>query len=337
MTVKRLSIIFLTLLIIASALWIFVLDTGERYPSKGGATVLEWLSMRAKEKSFPNIDQVEIDSVTQQADLALINSRAEQPRATWIGHATMLVQYQGVNFLTDPHLTSYPAPVDFVAPARLVPPALSYAQLPKIDFVVISHNHYDHLDHRTVDMLGSSVTWFVPMGLKSWFLARGIAQDKVIELAWWQSAHFSEQVTLTFTPSVHWSKRAPWDTNKSHWGSWSIQVADFNSWFGGDTAYDAEVFKQIGARLGPYDLAYIPIGAYSPRYFMSRQHVDPAQAVSIHQDIKAKRSIGIHWGTFQLTSEPYLEPVTLLEKALKEQNIAPDSFRAINIGESVTY
>lgn len=334
---KRFLVVLIGLCISIAIIWTFVLDVGVRYPSTGGATVFEWLSMRIQEDSFPEIDPAEVQSITQPADLALIHTRANKPRATWIGHATMLVQYKGVNFLTDPHFTDYPAPLDFVAAPRLVPPALDFKQLPKIDFIVISHNHYDHLDHRSVDMFGNSVTWYVPLGLKQWFLDRGIKDEKVIELEWWQSAQYNDHVSLTFTPSVHWSKRSPWDTNKSHWGGWSITIDDFNSWFAGDTAYDKVVFEEIGKRAGPFDMAFIPIGAYSPRYFMSRQHVDPAQAVSIHQDIISKHSIAMHWGTFQLTSEPYLEPVQLLKKALKKQQLTADDFTAINIGESISY
>ena len=208
--------------------------------------------------------------------------------------------------------------------------------MPKIDFIVISHNHFDHLDHRTVDMFANTVTWYVPMGLKAWFLDRGIRNDKVVELDWWQSSQFNDKVTLTFTPNVHWSKRSPWDTNISHWGAWSVNIDGFKSWFSGDTAYDASVFKEIGERAGPFDMAFIPIGAYAPRYFMSKQHVDPLQAVKIHQDIQSKLSIPIHWATFQLTQEPFLEPPELLLKSLKAAGIGQEKFNPINIGETVT-
>ena len=333
---RRFLIIASSILIAFCLYWLLGSNSTARYQSVGGATAIEWLTMRFNEGSFPEVNPADIKSITQPANLALINSVAESPRATWIGHATMLVQYRGINFLTDPHLTSRPAPIDFGVQKRQVAPAISFKDMPKIDFIVISHNHYDHLDHRTVDMFANSVTWYVPMGLKSWFLDRGIRSDKVIELEWWQSAQYNKEVRITFAPSVHWSKRTPWDTNQSHWGSWSVIIADFNTWFGGDTAYDQAMFQEIGLKLGPYNMAFIPIGAYAPRYFMQRQHIDPEQAVMIHQDIKSAFSIPIHWGTFQLTQEPYLEPVLLLKQQLNLQHINLLDFSPIKIGQSVS-
>ena len=306
-----------------------------RFKSTNKGSFLKWLKMRINKGDYPLVDQADIKSIIKKTDLKLINSPSDLPQATWIGHATVLVQYNGINFLTDPHLTERPAPVDFFIPKRLTLPALSYEKLPKINFIVISHNHYDHLDHRTVDMFGNSVKWYVPLGLKSWFEKRGINSNKVVELDWWQSHEFAKDVNITFTPSVHWSKRAPWNTNKSLWGSWSIKIKDFNCWFAGDTGYDKKLFKEIGERIGPYQLAFIPIGAYGPRYFMLKQHVDPAQAVFIHKDIKADKSIPIHWGCFQLSHEPFLEPLKLLTKAMKLQGLPQNQFAPIKIGETI--
>ncbi len=187
-----------------------------------------------------------------------------------------------------------------------------------------------------MDLFGSSVIWYVPLGLKSWFLKRGINPEKVIELDWWQSHKFTDNVNITFTPGIHWSKRTPWDTNKSLWGTWSIRIDDFNCWFGGDTAYDNKLFKEIGKRMGPFQLSLIPIGAYGPRYFMLSQHADPAQAVLIHKDIKSERSIPIHWGTFLLTHEPFLEPPELLRKSVMSEKLPLDQFKPIKIGETLT-
>ena len=140
---------------------------------------------------------------------------------------------------------------------------------------------------------------------------------------------------ITFTPSVHWSKRTPWDTNKSLWGSWAVQIRNFKSWFAGDTAYDEKLFKEIGDKLGPFQLAMIPIGAYGPRYFMLNQHLDPSQAVLVHQEIRSQKSIPIHWGTFQITQEPFLEPSELLADAMKKTGLADDEFRSMKIGETI--
>ncbi|BCL60355.1 MBL fold metallo-hydrolase [Desulfomarina profundi] len=297
---------------------------------------LKWLKMRLKEGRYPGINPLDLQKIVVKPDRKLIFSPADQPRATWIGHATVLIQYGQINILTDPHFTAWPAPVDFFIPTRHTRPALSYEELVDIDFIVISHNHYDHLDHRTVKLFGNSVTWFVPWGLKRWFKKQGIDSCNIVESEWWQSHTYNKDVTVTFTPAVHWSKRTPWDTNKSLWGSWSIRIMDFTCWFGGDTAYDSMLFKEIGQRTGPYDLALIPIGAYGPRYFMLSQHVDPAQAILIHRDIISKLSIPIHWGTFQLTHEPFFEPPRLLKTILKSEKYEKTQFFPIRIGETVT-
>jgi N-acyl-phosphatidylethanolamine-hydrolysing phospholipase D len=303
--------------------------------SAGTATLSRYFKMRLREGAFPPVDDAEVQSVLAQPDLKLLHSPAASPRATWIGHATMLVQYRGVGFLTDPHFTERPGPVNFGVPKRLTMPALSRAELPRIDFIVVSHNHYDHLDSGTVGMFGNDVLWYVPLGLKRWFCKRGIRPDRVVELDWWQSHRFGGDVAVTLAPSVHWSKRSPWDTDSSLWGSWSVNIAGFNCWFAGDTGYDDRMFREIGGRLGPFGLAFIPIGAYEPRYFMAPQHVDPLHAVKIHGDIGARYSIPMHWGTFRLTHEPFLEPPRLLARAMEDAGLPVEAFRPIKIGETV--
>ncbi len=298
-------------------------------------SLVKYFFMRLREDGPAPIDPEEAASLVVDADLALIASDALQPRATWIGHATTLVQYRGINYLTDPHLTQFPFSNGFYVDPRYTRPGLSFEQLPPIDFVVISHNHYDSLDRDSVAMFGDSVLWYVPLGLKAWFLARGISTDRVVELDWWQSHRFNARVEVTMTPAQHWSKRNLWDTNESLWGGWVVQVDDFRSYFVGDTGYNNSYFKEIGARLGPFRLAMIPIGAYQPRYFMSGHHVDPAQAVDIHLEVKARQSLPIHWGTFQLTTEPILEPAQLLISEMNKRGLPPDRFRPIKIGETL--
>ena len=295
----------------------------------------DWLAMRWREDRPPEPGPEEIKSIVGEVDWNLIASPATVPRATWIGHATVLVQYRNINFLTDPHLTQYPFYFEFAVKPRFTQPALNFGEMPDIDFIVISHNHYDHLDHRTVDMFGNSVTWFVPLGLKTWFLDRDIDADRVVELDWWDEYQFNDQVKITFTPTQHWSKRTPWDTNESLWGSWAVDISGFKSWFAGDTGYDQAIFREIGERAGPFRLAMIPIGAYAPRYFMSFSHVDPAEAVEVHKDVRAQQSLPIHWGTFHLTHDPFLEPPALLKKALAAKQIPVNVFRPVKIGESL--
>ena len=291
--------------------------------------------MRMREDAPPPRDPAEVASIVGEADLALIHAPAPIPRATWIGHATVLVQYDGINYLTDPHLSQYPFYYEMFVEPRYTQPALEFEQMPRVDFVLISHNHYDSLDHRTVDMFGDSVLWYVPLGLKSWFLERGISAERVIELDWWEKHRFDERVEVTMTPAQHWSRRTIWDTNASLWGGWAVDINGFNSFFVGDTGYNDRYFREIGARLGPFRLAMIPIGAYAPRYFMASAHVDPAQAVDLHLEVGAEQSMPIHWGTFQLTIEPILEPAELLVDAMDQRSLPRESFRPVKIGETL--
>ncbi len=291
--------------------------------------------MRQSEPDPPTPDPADIATIVTTPDLDLINSPADQPRVTWIGHATSLVQYKNINYLTDPHLTQYPFRFNFWVEPRYTQPALEFEQMPNIDFIVISHNHYDSLDHRTVDRFGDSVAWYVPLGLKAWFVDRGISAERVVELDWWQSHRFNEQVEITFTPAQHWSRRGLWDTNESLWGGWAVNIDGFNSWFAGDTGYNAAYFNDIGKRLGPFRLAMIPIGAYAPRYFMASVHVDPAQAVDIHLAVGAEQTLPVHWGTFQLTIEPILEPAQLLVEEMQKRGLPAAQFRPVKIGETL--
>jgi len=257
----------------------------------------------------------------------------------WIGHASSLVQVDGVSILTDPVFSERCSPVQFAGGAkRYRPPPCTVEELPKIDCVVISHNHYDHLDYNSVIALnsrfGSNLQWYVPMGLKSWMIARGC--EKVTELTWWGEESYSgPQGDLRFvcTPCQHWTKRTATDTNKVLWSSWSVLGPRHKFFFSGDTGY-CEAFKQIGKRYGPFDLATIPIGAYCPRWFLGPQHVDPAEAVVIHIDVGSKTSVGIHWGTFKMMSkEFYLEPREKLAEEVNKKGLKPDAFITVKHGE----
>ena len=307
---------------------------GEFISAKQGSFFGHFL-MRMREDSPPPPDPEQVKSIVGVADQELIGTFASRPRVTWIGHATALVQYDGVSYLTDPHLTQYPFYYEIFVEPRYTQPALTFEQMPEIDFVLISHNHYDSLDHRTVDMFGDSVLWYVPLGLKAWFLNRGISAERVIELDWWESHRFSDRVEVTMTPAQHWSKRTPWDTNRSLWGGWAVDIAGFKSWFTGDTGYNELYFKDIGQRLGPFRLAMIPIGAYAPRYFMGSAHVDPAQAIDIHLEVGAQQSLPIHWGTFQLTIEPILEPAQLLREEMTRRDLPLEQFQPVKIGDTL--
>lgn len=268
----------------------------------------------------------------QKADLEAIYHPGKSPQVTWIGHSTLLIQYKGYNILTDPVLSSRCSPFPFLGPRRLTPPAIALKELPPIDLVVISHNHYDHLDRKTVSYLGNKPLWLVPLGLKRWFLKRKIHHLK--ELDWWGEQQF-EKIQATCTPSQHWSKRTPFDDYKTLWSSWVLNIEKFRFFFAGDTGYNAHQFKEIGKHLGPFDLAAIPIGAYEPRWFMQDYHVNPEEAVKIHQDIHASLSIGIHYGTFQLADDQIGDPVKHLKEAKKKHSVKDNAFISIPIGKTI--
>ena len=270
-------------------------------------------------------------------------SATMQPAITWIGHASMLVQANGLNVLTDPVLSDRASPVQSFGPKRVQPPGLSIAQLPPIDVVLISHNHYDHLDKNTVLALskrGQAATLFiVPLGVKALFTDLGISNVK--ELDWWDSVTV-KGVEFHFTPVQHWSARGLGDRSQTLWGGWAVFGAATHWYFSGDTGYSQDFVdtqkrfadRQTPAKGGGFDIALIAVGAYEPRWFMKEQHVNPAEAVQIHVDLKAKRSVGVHWGTFELTDEPLDQPPKDLAAARVAANIADDDFFLLAIGQT---
>jgi N-acyl-phosphatidylethanolamine-hydrolysing phospholipase D len=267
-------------------------------------------------------------------DLNFLAANRAQPTLTWIGHATLLLQINGMNILTDPHLTERASPLRFAGPKRLVPPAISLEALPHIDIVVISHNHYDHLDAQTVEGLnaqpGGPPQFFVPLGLKPWFAEHGIGN--VVELDWWELREH-RGLKIHLLPVQHWSARTPFDRNQTLWGSWLLEHPRFKFFFTGDSGYSLD-FRDIARRFGPIDLAAIPIGAYEPRWFMKTMHVNPEEAVKIHQDLRATYSVAMHWGTFRLTDETLDEPPKRLAAALTAAGIPTERFFTMRHGET---
>lgn len=251
---------------------------------------------------------------------------------TWIGHSTLLVQMDGVNFLTDPIWSDRCSPLAFAGPRRRTPPGMRLADLPHIDFVLISHNHYDHLDLPTVRKLAHrhDPLFVVPLGVAAWF--RRNRMHRVVELDWWQSTAASG-LTVHATPAQHFSGRTPWDGNRTLWASFAVEGACGKFFFGGDTGYGPH-FAEIGRRLGPFRLAAIPIGAYEPRWFMGPVHIDPEQAVQAHLDLASHQSLGIHFGTFKLTDEPMDEPPELLRHCLAARSLSLDRFWVPVLGET---
>ena len=250
----------------------------------------------------------------------------------WVGHSTLLLNHSGLTIMTDPQFSGRASPFLFMGPKRVTPSPFEIADLSRIDVVVISHNHYDHLDEASIREIAKTqpnVEFLVPLGLKS--LLEEWGAKNITELDWWQQVK-REGVTIQPTPVQHWSKRTFFDRNKSLWAGWMIQWSDFSFYFAGDTGYSSD-FKQIVKKLGKPDLAAIPIGAYEPRDFMKSAHINPEEAVKVFRDLGAKYAIGIHWGTFKLTLEPMNEPPNRLKKALKAAGLDEKTFKTLKHGE----
>ena len=237
---------------------------------------------------------------------------------TWIGHSTMLLHLDGKVILTDPIFSDRCSPVQFAGPKRYTSPSIDIKSLPRIDIVLISHNHYDHLDKNTIKALknDSSIFWYVPLGLEQWFKALGV--ENVFELDWFDERNF-EDVNIVCLPSQHWSKRSLFKSFDTLWSSWSVKIGDYKFWFAGDTGYNEIQFKEIGDNYGPFDLSAIPIGGYEPRWFMKNFHVQPEESILIHKDIKSRKSIGMHFGTFLLTTEPIDNPSKRIKEILARE------------------
>jgi len=246
--------------------------------------------------------------------------RKGNPYAFWIGHASFLVFNGDITILFDPIFSERASPLKFAGPKRLIKPALKISELPKVDIIAISHNHYDHLDIPSLKKIQKrfpNVKILIPKGDKK--LLRKYNLKNGEEFVWWQDAKISN-TTLTFTPTQHWSARGLGDRNKSLWGSWFLNYDKKNIFHAGDTGYSKD-FKEIRKRLGSVDFAMIPIGAYAPKWFMGYSHVNPEEALNIAIDLDAKESVGMHWGTFILTDEPVLEPRTRLNKITKDKDV----------------
>lgn len=276
------------------------------------------------------------DTPVVRPELAALRANAApgHPSATWIGHASVLVQAGGLNVLTDPVFSERASPVAFAGPRRAQPPGIALAELPPIDVVLVSHNHYDHLDRPSIlqlDARGRGRTLFlVPLGLKAWMLAQGVRN--VVELDWWDT-HDVRGVPFQLVPAQHWSARGLGDRNRTLWGGWAVRAPDLHWYFSGDTGY-AGHFRAARERGGPFDLALLAIGGYEPRWFMREQHMNPAEAVQAHRDLGARRSIGIHWGTFQLTDEPLDQPPRDLAQARSAAGLAEADFGVLAIGQT---
>lgn len=280
------------------------------------------------------LDVPEVDFPLASNQPAALAANRSAPTLTWVGHATFLLQLSGLNILTDPVFSERASPFAFAGPKRWTPPGLTLDELPTIDLVVISHDHYDHLDEASVQALagqaGGPPRFFVPLGIAAHLRAFGVPAEAITELDWWDEAVHGA-ATVAATPVQHFSGRWINDRNATLWAGWMIRIDGQQVFFAGDTGYSPD-FEDIHARYGPVDLALIPIGAYAPRWFMAPVHVNPTEAVQIHQDLRARRSVGMHWGTFNLTDEPMDEPPQALARALRTAGVDAADFVVMQHG-----
>ncbi|MDB6029621.1 MAG: hypothetical protein JWM68_5844 [Verrucomicrobiales bacterium] len=306
---------------------------GKRFFNPSGASgksfadFLRWMLNRSAAK-WPNFLPNHLPSHRIE------NCPSGKTAVTFIGHSSFLLQIGATNILIDPVFSLRASPVQWIGPKRVRLPGIQMNDLPPIHLVLVSHNHYDHLDLATLRDLNVCFSPPVITPLKNKKLIASSGLENIKELDWWQSTE-THELRITVVPAQHFSARKFSDRNKSLWGGFVIEGEGRTIFFAGDTGYNAEQFRTIGERYSHMDLAFLPIGAYAPRWFMKDHHMDPAEAVQAFLDLKAKRAIGMHFGTFQLTDEGIDEPVNALHRALSDKEISAEPFELLDFGETL--
>jgi L-ascorbate metabolism protein UlaG (beta-lactamase superfamily) len=260
-------------------------------------------------------------------------------RITLIGHASLLIQANGVNVLVDPVWAERASPVSFAGPRRFTPPAIHLQDLPTIHTILVTHNHYDHLDLKTIHTLWQRdrPQIIVPLGNDT-ILRKGHPEIEAEAGDWWESFPMRHGLKATIVPAYHWSSRRMGDHRKALWGGFILETPSGVVYCVGDTAYrDGEIFREVGHRFGPPLVAIVPIGAYAPRDFMKPQHADPEEAATIARDCGAKHALGIHWGTFHFSDESIDEPGTRFSAALAAPEAKPLSGKPLAPGDTWDY
>ncbi len=301
---------------------------------RGLANLLRWFAERHTTRR-PRPDPDPAVFPVQQPRLGQVPHRGALA-ATWLGHSTVLLEFAGCTVLTDPMLGEVAAPIPAARLRRWVAAPLGAGALPRIDLVLLSHNHYDHLDAPTVRTIAErqpDAVWCVPLRLAA--LLRRLGVKRVEEFDWWEERRLGE-ATVVATPAQHFSARGVHDRNATLWCGFAVRVAARSAFFAGDTAYHPE-FPLIGERLGPFDLLLLPVGAYDPRWFMRAVHMNPAEALAAFEDLSGATSpamLPIHWGTFKLTDEPMDEPPRLIRELWADAGRPPEDLWLLQHGET---
>ena len=307
------KLLLILILLIPNNIFAEYKNTNGKAIEKPFKDLLKWMNSDVN----PNLSSIEVSSEWKN-----INLNQDNDYIIWIGHSTFLIKKAGTVILTDPIFSDRASPFKNIGPERLIPPVIPLKELPRIDFVTVSHNHYDHLDINSlkkISKLNPDAVFLVPAGDLKLLKKKRI--NNVYEFNWWETFKV-EELTFTFTPVQHWSKRGLFDRNKSLWGGWYINFNDYGMYHAGDTGYSKD-FIDTRLKLGAPKYAFIPIGAYDPEWFMAESHVNPEDAVQIMIDLEAEKAFGMHWGTFALTDEDTLEPPTRLKDSLEFPN-SPD-------------
>jgi L-ascorbate metabolism protein UlaG (beta-lactamase superfamily) len=233
--------------------------------------------------------------------------------ASWVGHATFVLRTRSATILTDPIFSDRAGPLPWLGARRVAAPGVDFAAIPRVDLVLLSHDHFDHCDLPSLRDLAQRDDPLVvcPLGHRS--LLAGAGLRRVTELDWWGGCAVAPGTEVTLVPSRHWSRRSPFSTNMRLWGGFVLKSGGRLVYFAGDSGYEEGLFSEIRKRCGAPDLALIPIGAYEPRWFMASAHMDPAEALRAHREVGARKSVAMHWGTFQLTDEGFRDPVHALD------------------------